>query len=74
MWWSLVMDARQLLPFTSMELRMDDEPVKKDLAKPLEGDNVVWQPNAMHEDVSAAHLLAAAGTGPHLGANGHSCR
>jgi hypothetical protein len=58
MWWSLVMDARQLLPFTSMELRMDDEPGKKDLAKPLEGDNIVWQPNAMHEDVSAAHLPA----------------
>lgn len=54
MWWLLVLEARQYLPFMSMELRMDDEPEKVDPGLPLEGDNVRWRPNDMHEQVGQA--------------------
>ncbi len=59
MWWELVLEARSLMPFTSLELRMDDEPTKLDLAKPLEGDNIAWRPNAMHQQVGWALALVA---------------
>jgi hypothetical protein len=78
MWWALVLEARSLMPFTSLELRMDDEPTKVDLAKPLEGDNIRWKPNAMHEQVGAGGRWGRpgaswAGQGAEVAAAGGLC-